>query len=176
MESTNHSTRLDVRSKGRSALDITSIHGAEIILWHWLQLHQVFNRPPCITCLHAARAQTFCRKFLWHELQLWAADLPRHALIVLSHADDLVPAPLVAAHVAESAPSASIMYHPTAGHGGFLADLPFQRRMVAGIAALLAAPVAGPGKADDALGSPSLMGPPVDSMGLPAEATSGWQC
>lgn len=114
-----------------------------------------------------ARAQTFCRKFLWHELQLWASDLPRAALIVLSHADDLVPAPLVAAHVGESAPSASIMYHPTAGHGGFLADLPFQRRMVAAIAALLDAPGGlglGPAAKGGQPSSPSLMGAPMDSL------------
>jgi hypothetical protein len=36
------------------------------------------------------RAQTFCRKFLWHELMLWPCDMPAHALVVLSHNDDLV--------------------------------------------------------------------------------------
>ena len=82
---------------------------------------------------------------------------------MLSHADDLVPAPLVAAHVSESAPDASIMYHPTAGHGGFLADLPFQRRMVAAIAALLDAP-GGPVVKGGQPGSPSLMGAPMDSL------------
>ena len=74
--------------------------------------------------------QTFCRKFLWHELMLWPCDMPAHALVVLSHNDDLVPSPLVAAQLAQQHANATVLYHPTAGHGGFLVDLPFQRQMV----------------------------------------------
>ena len=78
----------------------------------------------------ACCTQTFCRKFLWHELMLWPEDMPANSLVVLSHNDDLVPSPLVAAHLAESHPGAVVLYHPTAGHGGFLLDRPFQQQMV----------------------------------------------
>ena len=44
--------------------------------------------------------QTFCRKFQWHELMLWPEDMPPHALVCLSHNDDLVPSPFVAKHIA----------------------------------------------------------------------------
>lgn len=44
--------------------------------------------------------QTFCRKFQWHELMLWPEDMPPHALVCLSHNDDLVPSPMVAKHIA----------------------------------------------------------------------------
>lgn len=67
---------------------------------------------------------------MWHELMLWPEDMPAHALVVLSHEDDLVPAPLVAKHIEQSHSRALVMYHPTAGHGGFLADFPFQQQMV----------------------------------------------
>jgi hypothetical protein len=75
-------------------------------------------------------AQTFCRKFRWHELMLWPEDMPRHALVALSERDDLVPSPLVAKHISDAHPTATVMYHPTAGHGGFLIDLPWQRTLV----------------------------------------------
>ncbi|EIE23278.1 hypothetical protein COCSUDRAFT_47573 [Coccomyxa subellipsoidea C-169] len=78
-------------------------------------------------------AETFCRKFLWHELMLWPEDMPPHALVILSDADDLVPSPLVAKHISDAHTTATVMYHPTAGHGGFLVDLPWQRQMVQGI-------------------------------------------
>lgn len=45
-------------------------------------------------------AQTFCRKFQWHELMLWPEDMPPHALVCLSHNDDLVPSAMVAKHIA----------------------------------------------------------------------------
>ena len=61
---------------------------------------------------------------------LWPEDMPTNSLVVLSHNDDLVPSPLVAAHLAEAHPTACVLYHPTAGHGGFLLDLPFQQQMV----------------------------------------------
>ena len=77
-----------------------------------------------------APAQTFCRKFLWHELMLWPEDMPPHALVILSDADDLVPSALVAKHISDAHTTATVMYHPTAGHGGFLVDLPWQRQMV----------------------------------------------
>ena len=75
-------------------------------------------------------AQTFCRKFRWHELMLWPEDMPRHALVALSERDDLVPSPLVAKHISDAHPTATVMYHPTSGHGGFLIDLPGQRKLV----------------------------------------------
>lgn len=77
-----------------------------------------------------APMQTFCRKFLWHELMLWPEDMPPHALVILSDADDLVPSALVAKHISDAHTTATVMYHPTAGHGGFLVDLPWQRQMV----------------------------------------------
>lgn len=61
---------------------------------------------------------------------LWPQDMPAHALVALSEKDDLVPAPLVAKHILDAHATASVMYHPTAGHGGFLIDLPWQRRLV----------------------------------------------
>ena len=44
-------------------------------------------------------AQTFCRKFQWHELMLWPEDMPLHALVCLSHNDDLVPSAMVKKHI-----------------------------------------------------------------------------
>ncbi|CAL8465236.1 g4771 [Coccomyxa elongata] len=85
-------------------------------------------------------AETFCRKFLWHELMLWPEDMPPHALVILSDADDLVPSALVAKHISDAHTTATVMYHPTAGHGGFLVDLPWQRQMVQGIKALALLP------------------------------------
>ena len=61
---------------------------------------------------------------------LWPEDMPPHALVILSDADDLVPSPLVAKHISDAHTTATVMYHPTAGHGGFLVDLPWQRQMV----------------------------------------------
>lgn len=80
-----------------------------------------------LTCCFA---QTFCRKFRWHELILWPEDMPAHALVALSDKDDLVPSSLVAKHISDTHPTATVMYHPTAGHGGFLIDLPWQRSLV----------------------------------------------
>ena len=36
-------------------------------------------------------AETFCRRFLWHELMLWPDDMPAATVVALSHDDDLVP-------------------------------------------------------------------------------------
>eukprot|EP00884_Botryococcus_braunii_P016768 jgi/Botrbrau1/3775/Bobra.0183s0010.1 len=75
-------------------------------------------------------AETFCRKFLWLELQLWPEDMPEKVLVVLAQDDDLVPAPLVATQLERHAPLTEVMHHPTAGHGGFLLDFPWQWDMV----------------------------------------------
>ncbi|BDA49445.1 hypothetical protein COCOBI_14-0620 [Coccomyxa sp. Obi] len=85
-------------------------------------------------------AETFCRKFRWHELILWPEDMPAHALVALSDKDDLVPSPLVAKHISDAHPTATVMYHPTAGHGGFLIDIPWQRSLVQGIKRLAELP------------------------------------
>jgi len=85
-------------------------------------------------------AETFCRRFLWHELMLWPADMPAATLVALAHGDDLVPSPLVARHLAASAPGAKVMYHPTAGHGGVLLDWGWQAELVAEMGALLDVP------------------------------------
>jgi homoserine acetyltransferase len=63
---------------------------------------------------------------------LWPEDMPAgKTLVVLSTHDDLVPVDLVsrqleAATEAAGAPCARVLVHPTAGHGGFLVDVPFQ--------------------------------------------------
>ena len=82
-------------------------------------------------------AETFCRRFLWHELMLWPDDMPSRTVVALSHDDDLVPSPLVAAHLAHASPSTRVLYHPTAGHGGMLLDLRFQRTMVDALVAMV---------------------------------------
>ena len=41
---------------------------------------------------------------------------------------------------ADAHPTASVMYHPTAGHGGFLVDFPWQQQMVQGIKQLAELP------------------------------------
>jgi hypothetical protein len=53
--------------------------------------------------------------------------------------------------LAEAHPTASVMYHPTAGHGGFLVDFPWQQQMVAGIKQLVELP-------EDMSGLSSLLG------------------
>lgn len=85
-------------------------------------------------------AETFCRRFLWHELMLWPEDMPAATVIALSHDDDLVPSPLVAAHLATAAPGVQVLYHPTASHGGVLLDFAFQRKMVGALAAVVDSP------------------------------------
>lgn len=64
---------------------------------------------------------------------LWPEDMPRdRTLVVLSAHDDLVPVELVSRQLEAAAeadggrPRARVLLHPTAGHGGFLVDLPFQ--------------------------------------------------
>jgi len=90
-------------------------------------------------------AETFCRQFLWHELTLWPHDMPAATLVALAHGDDLVPSPLVARHLAASAPGARVLYHPTAGHGGVLLDWAWQKGLVDGMGPLLDAPARGAG-------------------------------
>lgn len=64
---------------------------------------------------------------------LWPEDMPADkTLIVLSAHDDLVPVALVARQLEAAdaeevgGPRARVLLHPTAGHGGFLVDAPFQ--------------------------------------------------
>ena len=64
---------------------------------------------------------------------LWPEDMPRgRTLVVLSAHDDLVPVELVSRQLEAAAeadggrPRARVLLHPTAGHGGFLVDQPFQ--------------------------------------------------
>ncbi len=60
---------------------------------------------------------------------LWPDDMPKDAtVIVLSAHDDLVPVGLVRKQLEAAGSSARVLLHPTAGHGGFLVDLPFQVR------------------------------------------------
>jgi len=71
---------------------------------------------------------------------LWPEDMPAATVIALSHDDDLVPSPLVAAHLATAAPGVQVLYHPTASHGGVLLDFAFQRKMVNALAAVVDSP------------------------------------
>ena len=50
------------------------------------------------------------------------------------------------------------MYHPTAGHGGFLVDFPWQQQMVAGIKQLVELP-------EDMPGLSSLLGSSGEACG-----------
>lgn len=86
---------------------------------------------------HAVAAQTFCRKFLWHELILWPHDMPQRTLLALSAQDDLVPSTLVVGQCHHAASPARLLLHPTAGHGGQLMDSAFLRCFVAQTAALV---------------------------------------
>ncbi|KAK9804722.1 hypothetical protein WJX72_001924 [[Myrmecia] bisecta] len=100
-------------------------------------------------CMDAARfivardliiAETFCRKFIWHALMLWPHEMPRDALIVLSAKDDLVPGELVKVQLQASNSPARVMYHPTAGHGGFLVDFEWQRQVIENMEAIVGGP------------------------------------
>ena len=86
---------------------------------------------------HASAPQTFCRKFLWHELILWPHDMPQRTLLALSAQDDLVPSTLVVGQCHQAASPARLLLHPTAGHGGQLMDSAFLRCFVAQTAALV---------------------------------------
>lgn len=48
------------------------------------------------------RAQSFCRKFVWHRECLWPEELPGAAMLVLAAQDDLVPSALVRAMLART--------------------------------------------------------------------------
>ena len=87
--------------------------------------------------LAAAVPQTFCRKFLWHELILWPEDMPGRTLLALSALDDLVPSTLVVSQCQQAESAATLLLHPTAGHGGQLIDAAFLRCFVAHTAALV---------------------------------------
>jgi hypothetical protein len=108
-------------------------------------------------------AETFCRRFLWHELTLWPQDMPAATLVALAHGDDLVPSPLVARHLAASAPGARVLYHPTAGHGGVLLDWEWQAGLVEAMGDLLDAPhgAAGAGLAAAVVGGGSGVAAPT---------------
>ena len=86
---------------------------------------------------HSPAAQTFCRKFLWHELILWPQDMPASTLLALSALDDLVPSQLVVGQCQQAGSAATLLLHPTAGHGGQLIDPAFLRCFVAHTAALV---------------------------------------
>ena len=44
-------------------------------------------------------AHTFCRRFRWHELQLWAEQFPARSIVSLSQNDPLVPCGLAERHI-----------------------------------------------------------------------------
>lgn len=81
--------------------------------------------------------EAFCRRFAWHRECLWPQDL-RHAgkstLFGLARGDDLVPSALVMSALAAAGSRASVSGNddPRAGHGGFLMDREWQRRLLDG--------------------------------------------
>ena len=81
--------------------------------------------------------EAFCRRFAWHRECLWPQDLRhcgRSTLFGLAGGDDLVPACLVRRALAVQRSQASVSGNedPRAGHGGFLLDLQWQRRLLDG--------------------------------------------
>ena len=85
-------------------------------------------------------SQAFCRLFHWSDLMLWPEDLPRkrkHALVVLSGKDDLVPGELVSRQFEAARHPATVMYHPDMGHGGLLLDREWMRAVVEGVKGLV---------------------------------------
>mmetsp|Transcript_17579 Transcript_17579/g.52802 ORF Transcript_17579/g.52802 Transcript_17579/m.52802 type:complete len:1028 (-) Transcript_17579:267-3350(-) len=94
-----------------------------------------------VACRDLLIAASFCRSFHWHELMLWPEDMAgAPSLVVLSARDDLVPFDLVRAQLAASKEcGVEVVVHPTAGHGGFLVDEAFQRRLAQNVARLVAA-------------------------------------
>lgn len=107
------------------------------------------------------------KQFLWHELMLWPEDMPPATVIALSHDDDLVPSPLVAAHLATAAPGVQVLYHPTASHGGVLLDFAFQRKMVNALAAVVDSP------ATSASAATAPAAPKGIQYSLPSSSSSG---
>ncbi|KAK9828088.1 hypothetical protein WJX81_002392 [Elliptochloris bilobata] len=77
-------------------------------------------------------AHAFCRQFVWHRDCLWPQDLPPASLLVLAARDDLVPSALVLAHLAALGHPARVNSSP-AGHGAFLLNTAWRKRIVADI-------------------------------------------
>ncbi|KAK9841742.1 hypothetical protein WJX81_000194 [Elliptochloris bilobata] len=92
-------------------------------------------------------AAVFGRKFVWHRMCLWPADLPPASLAVLSAGDDLVPSRLIAAQLEQHGSPCQVLVHPTAPHGGFLLDSKFRRQMLHAMERTLAAGAAPSAKA-----------------------------
>ena len=67
---------------------------------------------------------------------------------------------------ADAHPTASVMYHPTAGHGGFLVDFPWQQQMVQGIKQLAELPEEGLGTLMEATSAKLDGKPSMGSTGL----------
>ena len=76
--------------------------------------------------------QTFCRKFQWHELMLWPEDMPPHALVCLSHNDDLVPSAMVAKHIAGELLSTIVITRMhVMSQSEVCSDLPYTEEVIA---------------------------------------------
>ncbi|KAJ9522433.1 hypothetical protein QJQ45_008275 [Haematococcus lacustris] len=67
--------------------------------------------------VHAAA--TFCRRFYWTDVNLWAEELPARCLVVLAGKDELLHAE-ESSQAAKRGAQARVLWHPTASHAGFL--------------------------------------------------------
>ncbi|GAX85025.1 hypothetical protein CEUSTIGMA_g12445.t1 [Chlamydomonas eustigma] len=83
-------------------------------------------------------ASTFGRRFYWSDVNLWADDLPKKCLVVLSGRDDLIHVEEVRC-VINCCTSARLLYHPDHMHAGCLLDAKWQDKIVSEIVDLLGA-------------------------------------
>ena len=83
--------------------------------------------------LHCATAMS--KRFVWHEMNLWASDIPLgiKTTVVLGGSDDMVPAQSIAKMLSSPAAKArgiTFLTVPEMGHGGFLMDAELQSKIV----------------------------------------------
>lgn len=84
--------------------------------------------------LHCAASMS--KRFVWHEMNLWASDIPTDikTTVVLGGSDDMVPAASIEKMLSSPAAMArgiTLLHVLDMGHGGFLLDSALQSRIVA---------------------------------------------
>jgi pimeloyl-ACP methyl ester carboxylesterase len=84
--------------------------------------------------LHCAASMS--KRFVWHEMNLWASDIPSDikTTVVLGGSDDMVPASSIQKMLSSPAAKArgiTLLHIDDMGHGGFLLDSDLQAKVAA---------------------------------------------
>lgn len=97
--------------------DTTNAFTQDMTPRHLTSLRGLFSALRLLVSRDVIIAESFCRKFCWRALMLWAEDLPERSVVAIGGADDLVPGRMIRASMEACGKGKQVLWFAESVHG-----------------------------------------------------------